>query len=90
MTAPDHDPLDAIERALQSIQIKHFEMAGMVEDYRALIEELRGAGAHSQEHERLASVLPGARYHVSSTYVSQTWQQIEGELKRAFPEAPGT
>ena len=41
MSDADHDPFDAIERALEQIQIKHFEMAGMVDDYRTMVEELR-------------------------------------------------
>lgn len=80
------DPFDAIERALEQIQIKHFEMAGMVEDYRALLDEVRER--RDPEKVRLARVLPGARYHVATTYVTETWQNIAGELKKAFPDEP--
>lgn len=83
MSRPDRDPMDAIEEALQNIQIKHFEMAGMVDDYRTMLEELRDRP--DEEQEKLARALPGARYHVASTYVHETWRAIEGELKRAFP-----
>ncbi len=86
MSDADHDPFDAIERALEQIQIKHFEMAGMVDDYRTMVEELRDRP--DAEKERLARVLPGARYHVASTYVTETWRGLAGELRRAFPEPP--
>jgi hypothetical protein len=82
MSTRDQDPFDAIEQALQNIQIKHFEMAGMVDDYRAMIEDLRDRCDDAQE--KLARALPGARYHVASTYVNETWRAIEGDLKRAF------
>jgi len=84
MSRPDRDPMDAIEEALQNIQIKHFEMAGMVDDYRTMLEELRSRP--DDERTKLARALPGARYHVATTYVTETWRAIEGELKRAFPE----
>lgn len=86
MSDADHDPFEAIERALEQIQIKHFEMAGMVDDYRTMVEELRDRP--DEDRLRLARVLPGARYHVASTYVNETWRVLAGELKRAFPEDP--
>jgi hypothetical protein len=86
MSTRDQDPFDAIEQALQNIQIKHFEMAGMVDDYRTMIEELRDR--RDEEQEKLARALPGARYHVASTYVHETWRTIEGDLKRAFAPPP--
>ena len=83
MSNHDRDPFEAVEHALEQIQIKHFEMAGMVDDYRTMIAELRG---HPDDDQvRLARALPGARYHVASTYVNETWHTVEGELKRAFP-----
>jgi hypothetical protein len=85
MRRPDMDPFDAIEEALQNIQIKHFEMAGMVDDYRSMIEDLRDRA--DEQQIKLARALPGARYHVATTYVHETWRTIAGELKRAFPEA---
>lgn len=86
MSTEDHDPFEAIERALEQIQIKHFEMAGMVDDYRTMIADLRER--HDEEQVRLARALPGARYHVATTYVRETWHAVEGELKRAFPPLP--
>jgi len=86
MSTNDHDPFEAIEHALEQIQIKHFEMAGMVDDYRTMIAELRG---HPDDDQvRLARALPGARYHVASTYVHETWHTVEAQLKRAFPASP--
>jgi hypothetical protein len=86
MSRPEVDPIDAIEQALQSIQIKHFEMAGMVDDYRAMIEDLRSRP--DEEQLKLARALPGARYHVASTYVREAWAAVQGDLRRAFPESP--
>lgn len=86
MSDDGHDPFEAIERALEQIQIKHFEMAGMVDDYRTMIDELRDRP--DEDQLRLARVLPGARYHVATTYVAETWRNVSGELRRAFPEEP--
>ncbi|MEQ8834233.1 MAG: hypothetical protein RIB67_07280 [Miltoncostaeaceae bacterium] len=86
MSTDDRDPFEVIEDALTSIQIKHFEMSNMVDDYRAMVADLRHGG--DPEQIKLARVLPGARYHVATTYVSETWHTVEGQLKRAFPEPP--
>lgn len=86
MSTHDHDPFEAVEHALEQIQIKHFEMAGMVDDYRTMIAELRQRA--DEDQLRLARALPGARYHVASTYVHETWRTVEAEVKRAFPPPP--
>lgn len=86
MSTDDRDPFEVIEDALTSIQIKHFEMSNMVDDYRAMVADLRYGGDPDQV--KLARALPGARYHVATTYVHETWRTIEGQLKRAFPEPP--
>ena len=34
---------------------------------------------------KLARVLPGAKYHVNTTYVRENWLVIGAELKKLFP-----
>jgi hypothetical protein len=77
------DPFDAIDRMLGEQQMKHFEMAGMVGEYRDMLSDLRER--HDEEALKLARNLPGARYHVATTYVRENWLKLQAELTRAFP-----
>lgn len=78
-SAPEVDAL------LDEIQAKLFEMVGQVGEYREL---LQGAGARP-EGETLAMLrsLPGAKYHVASTYVDAQWKVIGAALKEIYPAA---
>lgn len=82
MTPPE-DPFDAIDRMLGEQQMKHFEMAGMVGEYRDMLTDLRER--HDADALKLARNLPGARYHVATTYVRENWLKLQAELTRAFP-----
>lgn len=84
MSDDDHT-FASIDRLLQQIQIKHFELAGMVDDYREMVADARQTG--DSDAVTLARSLPGARYQVSTTYIRETWNQISADLKRAFPES---
>ena len=83
MTPPPEDPFDAIDRMLGEQQMKHFEMAGMVGEYRDMLADLRER--HDEDLLKLARNLPGARYHVATTYVRENWLKLQAELTRAFP-----
>jgi len=77
-----------IDEILDGIQVKHFEMAGMVGEYRAMLLKLRdepNAGA-----AKLAQGLPGARYHVASTYTEDQWRVLKGEIIRLFGSDDGS
>ena len=78
------DPFGTVYRLLDELQMKHYEMAGMVNDYKLLVEELEERA--NPERLRLARSLPGARYHVSTTFVRENWLKVDAELKRLFPE----
>lgn len=81
---PDEDPYDLVDRLLGEIQVKHLELAQLVAEYRDLIDDIRER-PFATEGIPLARSLPGARYHVNTTYVRETWLVLEGELKRMFP-----
>jgi hypothetical protein len=78
------DPFGTVYRLLDELQMKHYEMAGMVNDYKQLVEELEERA--DPYRLRLARSLPGARYHVSTTFVRENWLKVDAELKRLFPE----
>jgi hypothetical protein len=82
--SPPEDPFDAIDRMLAEQQVKHFEMAGMVGEYRDMLSDLRER--HNDEALRLARNLPGAKYHVATTFVRENWLKLQAELIRAFPD----
>lgn len=82
--AQDEDSYDKVERLLGELQMKHFELAGMIGEYRDMMADLRDR--HDAEKVKLARVLPGAKYFVQTEYVRQTWLVVGVELKRIFPE----
>lgn len=82
--SPPEDPFDVIDRMLGEQQMKHFEMAGMVGEYRDMLTDLRER--HDDDALKLARNLPGARYHVATTYVRENWLKLQAELTRAFSD----
>jgi hypothetical protein len=81
--AAEQDPFDLVDRLLGEIQVKHFEMAEAVSEYRGMVDDLRQR--HDEEAAKLARSLPGARYHVATTYVRESWLKVQAELTRLFP-----
>jgi hypothetical protein len=84
MSAPTGDPFGLVYAMLDELQMKHYEMAGMVGEYKELVESLEER--RDEDRVRLARSLPGARYHVATTYVRESWLKLDVELKRLFPE----
>lgn len=80
------DPYEIIDRLLDQQMMKHFEMAEMIGGYRDMLADLQEQRRPDSEMVKLARALPGAKYHVSTTYVRETWLVIEAELKRLFPD----
>jgi hypothetical protein len=83
-TTPAGDPFGPVYNLLDAITMKHMEMAQLVAEYKAIIEDL-------EEHDdpekvKLARVLPGARYTVSTTFIREAWLKAEAELRLLFPE----
>ena len=73
-----------IDALLDEIQMKLFEMVGQVGEYREL---LRQAGdAPEPEAAMMLRSLPGAKYHVASTYVDAQWKVISSALKQLYAE----
>lgn len=81
--APGEDPFDFVDRLLEQQQMKHFELAGLVGEYRQHFEEVRNNP--TEDGIALARGLPGAKYRVNSKFVSENWLVLEAALKRMFP-----
>ena len=81
---PAGDPFGPVYNLLDAISMKPMEMAELVAGYKAMIEDLEEH--RDPEKVKLARVLPGARYTVSSTFVREAWLKAEAELKLLVPE----
>jgi hypothetical protein len=79
------DPFELVDRILDQQMLKHFEMASMIGEYRDMLADMQEQRTPDEDKVKLARSLPGARYHVASTYVRENWLVLEGELKRLFP-----
>ena len=83
-TLPSGDPFGPVYNLLDAITMKHMEMAQLVAEYKAMIEDLEDH--RDPEKVKLARVLPGAKYAVSTTFVREAWLKAEAELKLLFPD----
>lgn len=86
MPGDDADAFATIEDLLAETQLKHFELAELIGEYRRLIEDIQDDP--TEERIKLARALPGAKYHVASEYIRQTWLKLEVELNRTFGARP--
>lgn len=85
-TGSPEDHYAIVDRLLDQQMVQHFEMAQMIGEYRNMLADLQEQRRPDEDMVKLARSLPGARYHVATTYVRETWLVLEGELKRLFPE----
>lgn len=85
-TEPAEDPFEIVDRLLDQQMLKHYEMANMIGEYRNMLADLQEQRRPDAEMMKLARSLPGARYHVATTYVRENWLVLQGELKRLFPD----
>lgn len=81
---PTPEQFALVDRLLDELMVKHFEMAQMCGEYRELVERV-GERPWDEDARRLAGALPGARYHVSTTFAREQVLKIEAELTRMFP-----
>ena len=79
------DRFEAIDRLLDQQMMKHFEMAEMIGRYRDMLADLQEQRVPDEDMVKLARSLPGAKYHVNTTYVRENWIVIEAALKQLFP-----
>ena len=84
MSTTSGDPFGTVYKLLDELQMKHFEMAGMVNEYKQLVEDLEER--QDADRLRMARNLPGARYLVNTTFVRENWLKVDAELRRLFPE----
>jgi len=82
MSDHDADVYTTIEDLLAETQLKHFELAELIGEYRRLIEDISENA--TEDRVKLARALPGAKYRVTSEYIRQNWLKLEVELNRAF------
>ncbi len=82
MADHDTDVYATIEDLLAETQLKHFELAELIGEYRRLIEDIQENP--TEDRVKLARGLPGAKYRVTSEYIRQNWLKLEVELNRAF------
>jgi hypothetical protein len=81
--AEGEDPYDFVDRLLAEQQMKLFELAGLVGEYRDHFQDTRENP--TSDAVALARGLPGARYRVNAKFVEENWLVLEAELKRMFP-----
>jgi hypothetical protein len=84
-TDPAEDRFEVIDRLLDQQMMKHFEMAEMIGRYRDMLADLQEQRVPDEDMVKLARSLPGAKYHVNTTYVRENWIVIEAALKQLFP-----
>ncbi len=84
MSTSSGDPFGSAYHLLDQLQVAHMEMAGIVRDYVELLEGLEER--RDADKVSLARTLPGAKYHVRTTFVRENWLKVEAELKKLFPE----
>lgn len=81
---PEDDDFRRVDKMFDELMVKHFEMANMVGEYRDLLHSIQER-PWDKEPQKLMRSLPGARYHVSMSYVREQALKIEAELKKMFP-----
>ncbi len=80
----------SVDRMLDELMLKHFEMAEMISGYRDRLADLEEQRLPDAGEVNMMRHLPGARYHVSTTYVRELWLKTAVEIKRLFPEDDAT
>lgn len=72
-----------LDRLLEEQQMKHFELAGLVGEYRNHFADMEERA--TQDAVNLARGLPGAKYRVNAKFIEENWLVFEAEMKRMFP-----
>ena len=81
---PTEEEFRLVDRMLDELMVKHYEMAQMCGEYRDLLADLEER-TWDRDKRKLASHLPGARYHVAQTWVREQGLKIQAELRKMFP-----
>lgn len=76
----------SVDRLLDELMLKHFEMADMIAKYRDRLADLEEQRVPDPDEINMIRHLPGARYHVVTTYIRELWLKTEVEIRRLFPE----
>ena len=84
VTSPDDADFARVDQMLGEVQMRHFELGGMVGEYRSMVSDLQDR--RDEDAMRLARGLPGARYYVQTEHIRQTWLKLEVELRKLFPQ----
>jgi len=78
------EALARIDELLLIQQRNHRDLAEMIEQYRSMVFDADDTGP--DEVRRVASMLPGGRYHVLTTHLRETWLVLQADLVRLFPQ----
>lgn len=81
---PTEDEFRLVDRMLDELMVKHYEMAQLLGEYRDLLADLEER-TWDQDGRKLAAHLPGAKYHVAQTWAREQALKITAELKKMFP-----
>lgn len=79
--------LARIDQLLLMQQKHHRELAELIEQYRGMVFEADEQGDDALY--RVASALPGGRYHVLTTHLRETWLVLQADLARLMPAQSG-
>lgn len=79
--------LARIDRLLLMQQEHHLELAGLIGQYREMVFAADDQGDDAVY--RVASGLPGGRYHVLTTHLRETWLVLQADLARLMPAQSG-
>lgn len=80
---PTGEDFALVDKLLDELMIKHYEMAQLLGEYRELLDEIQER-PWDDERRKLARALPGARYHVSMTFAREQALKIEAQLGKMF------
>ena len=81
------EALARIDHLLQVQQQHHLDLAALIEQYRQMVFEADDEG--DEAVYRVASNLPGGKYHVLTTHLRETWLVLQADLARLMPEQSG-
>jgi hypothetical protein len=80
---PDEDDFRRVDKMLDEMMVKHFEMANLIGEYRDWLDSANERPWDKESHGLLRG-LPGAKYNVSMSFVREHALKVEAELKKMF------
>ncbi len=85
MAEGDAEVIARIDRMLDELMVSHLEMASLCGEYRELLDRVLEA-PWDKDSRRMAHAMPGAKYHVASTFANDLAKRIAAELSLNLAE----